>query len=55
MIVAAGIAEPLQHQHRGTFTPPGAISGRGKRFTPPIDSQPALPGELGELPVWSSP
>ena len=48
MVVGAGIAEAFQHQHRGTFAPPGAISGRGERFTAPIDSQPALAGELGE-------
>ena len=48
VVVALGIAEPFQNQHRGPFTQAGAISGGGKRFTPPIGSQPALAGELGK-------
>ena len=48
MVVALGIAEPFQHQHRGPFAPAGAIGVGGERFTTPIGSQPALPGELGE-------
>ena len=48
MVVALGIAEPFQDQHRGPFAPAGAICVGGERFTAPIGSQPALPGELGE-------
>ena len=52
MPVAAGVAEPFQHQHRRALTPSGAVSGRGKGFAAPIGGQPALPGELGEAPGW---
>ncbi|SON63989.1 hypothetical protein MSIMFI_05520 [Mycobacterium simulans] len=33
MLKALGIAESLQHHHRRTLTPAGAVGGGGERFT----------------------
>ncbi len=48
MPIALRVAEPLEHQHRGAFPPPGAIGVGRERLTTPVGGQPALPGELGE-------
>ena len=46
VVVAAGLTEAFQHEYRGAFTPAGAIRGRSEGFAAPVDSQPALAGEL---------
>ncbi|SOJ55745.1 hypothetical protein MSIMFB_03226 [Mycobacterium simulans] len=38
VVVAAGVAEPFEHDHAGAFAPAGAVGGGGERFTPSIAS-----------------
>ncbi|SOJ55755.1 hypothetical protein MSIMFB_03235 [Mycobacterium simulans] len=48
VMVATGVAQTLQHHHRSTLAPAGAIGGGGECLTTSIDGQPPLARELGE-------